>query len=88
MRRLVFILVLALALTTVSSASAADPTGSAYGGQGGVVQEVLQPKPQPAATKTGGGLPFTGLDLTLLVGGGILLLGVGGSLWRLTREKA
>jgi len=35
----------------------------------------------------GGALPFTGLDLGLLVGGGMVLLVVGGLLRRLAREK-
>jgi hypothetical protein len=82
-------MITALALLGASTAVAADPTGSVYGGQGGVVQDELQPVPQSQPVPTqGGGLPFTGLDLTLLLGGGVVLLAVGGSLWRLTREKA
>jgi hypothetical protein len=73
-----------LALTFAGTALAADPTVRAYGGEGGAIQRELQ---TPARDKPGR-LPFTGLDLGLLVGGGAVLLLVGGSLWRLGREKA
>ena len=68
-------------LTTAAVAFAGGPAQSGYGGGGGAVQGEVQ---------RGGGdsLPLTGLDLGLLVGGGVMLLLLGGSLWRLTREKA
>jgi hypothetical protein len=76
---------LVLAFTFVSSAVAADPTESGYGGQGGALQGELASDPQ--TPEPDGGLPFTGLDLTLLLGGGLVLLVIGGSMWRLTRAK-
>jgi hypothetical protein len=71
-----------LTLAFAGTALAADPTVRAYGGQGGAIQRELQ---TPAR---GARLPFTGLDLGLLVGGGMVLVLVGGSLWRLSSEKA
>jgi hypothetical protein len=63
-----------------ATAFAGSSSVSGYGGQaGGVEQEV---------ESVGGALPFTGLDLGLLIGGGLLLLAVGAGLRRLGREKA
>jgi hypothetical protein len=73
-----------LTLAFAGTALAADPTVRAYGGQGGAIQRELQTPPRDRP----GRLPFTGLDLGLLVGGGVVLLLVGGRLWRLSSEKA
>jgi hypothetical protein len=81
MRHFVGMTATVLTLVFAGSALAADPTVRAYGGQGGAIQRELDP---PKA----GRLPFTGLDLGLLVGGGMVLVLVGGSLWRLSSEKA
>ena len=83
MRHFVGITATVLALAFAGTSLAADPTVRAYGGQAGAIQRELQTptKDQP------GRLPFTGLDLGLLLGGGMVLLLVGGSLWRLGREK-
>lgn len=84
MRRLLVLTVTVLALAFATTAFAADPTVRAYNGSGGAIQGQLQ---APARDRAGI-LPFTGLDLGLLAGGGVVLLLVGGSLWRLGREKA
>ena len=84
MRQFVGLTATVLTLAFAGTALAADPTVRAYGGQGGAIQRELQ---TPARDKPGR-LPFTGLDLGLLVGGGMVLLLVGGSLWRLSSEKA
>jgi hypothetical protein len=84
MRYFVAITTTVLALAFAGTALAADPTVRAYGGQGGAIQRELQ---TPTREKPGR-LPFTGLDLGLLAGGGVVLLLVGGSLWRLSREQA
>ena len=84
MRRLVVVIATVLVMAFAAPALAADPTVRAYGGQGGAIQRELQ---TPTRDRPGR-LPFTGLDLGLLVGGGVVLLLVGGSLWRLSREKA
>ena len=82
MRHFVGMTAAVLTLAFAGTALAADPTVRAYGGQGGAIQRELQ---TPARD---GRLPFTGLDLGLLVGGGMVLVLVGGSLWRLSSEKA
>jgi hypothetical protein len=73
----VAVTVLVASALTTTIALGASSSGSAYGGQGGVEGQV----------ETGGALPFTGLDLALLIGGGLLLLAVGAGLRRLGRVK-
>jgi hypothetical protein len=65
------------------AALAADGGGSAklgYGGAAGVLSGTQAAK--------GGGLPFTGVDLTVLVIGGILLALLGMGLRRASRPRA
>ena len=81
MRHFVGLTATVLTLAFAGSALAADPTVRAYGGEAGAIQRELQ---DPARDR----LPFTGLDLGLLAGGGVVLLLVGGSLWRLSSDKA
>ncbi len=67
---------LAAFLVAASVALAQSPVVvSGYGGQGGAAAEV----------EGGGALPFTGLDLALLVGGGIVLVAVGVAIRRVSR---
>ena len=73
-------------LVTASVALAQDPTQSGYGGTGGNIQGGVE-------GSTGGGtgsgsLPFTGLDLLLLVGAGVLLLTAGLTLRRVGRVRS
>jgi len=73
-------------LVTASVALAQDPTQSGYGGTGGNIQGGVE-------GGTGGGtasgsLPFTGLDLMLLVGAGVLLLAAGLTLRRVGRARS
>jgi hypothetical protein len=83
---------MSLGLLVPSAAFAASPTTEGYNSPGGVVQDEIQTKPAstssntPAAATTpaaaansGGKLPFTGLDLGLVViaGGVLLVLGLG-----------
>jgi hypothetical protein len=82
-----------LASVWAGSAFAGSSSVSGYGGQGGSVEQQVE---GGAAVGAGGGavesgssaLPFTGLDLGLLIGGGLLLLAVGAGLRRLARDKA
>ncbi|HSK15643.1 MAG TPA: hypothetical protein VK915_05690 [Gaiellaceae bacterium] len=67
--------------TTASLAFAQEPTQSGYGGTGGSIQGGVE----------GGGagaLPFTGLDLLLLVAAGALLLAAGLTLRRVSRARS
>lgn len=80
MRKGVLAVVATTALVSASGALAASPAGHGYGGQGGVQSDV-------ASAAGGSGLPFTGLDLTLLVIGSLLLVVVGITLRRATRAS-
>ena len=74
------------ALVLASTAIAGGSAERGYGGQGGGVQAQLD-QPIQQATPTGA-LPFTGLDLALLVGGGAGLVLVGAGLRRLGANRA
>lgn len=73
-------------LAWIPSALAADSSVQGYGGSGGQVQS--QVEGGNPGTSTSGSLPFTGLDLGLLIAGGALLLVVGGVIRRITRSAA
>jgi len=70
------------ALLTASGALAQElPSG--YKGNAGNVQEEVK-----GAANTLGSLPFTGLDLALIVGGGLLLVIAGVALRRIATRRA
>ena len=76
--------VLALAPTALGASGSA---GTGYGGNaGGVQNEVNQGAVNAAASK--GTLPFTGLDLALLVVGGLSLVIVGAGMRRASRRPS
>ena len=78
---------LAAALVMAPSALAVGSAQSVYGGEAGVAHAQVQAA-NPAATVTSSGsLPFTGLDLILLVGGGLLLLLTGIALYLVSRPR-
>jgi hypothetical protein len=81
MRRRLTIFGVALALVLAPAALAATPTQRGYGGSAGEVQQQVE-------REQGGTLPFTGLDLGLMAGGGVLLIVLGTGLWRVTRHRA
>jgi hypothetical protein len=75
------------ALGAVPTALAAG--GSAqkvYGGAAGVSQAQVATE-HAATASSSGALPFTGLDLVLLGGGGVLLLLVGVALYMISRPR-
>lgn len=69
-------LIVGLGLVVADVAAAQDPTRKGYGGQ-----------PEQANPDGGAGLPFTGFDLVLLAGAGIVLLVLGLALRRFARER-
>ena len=74
----------ALMFAFAPAALAGDSSVEGYGGDQGRTQA----KVDQGAAKTRGSLPFTGLDLGLLVVGGAGLVLVGGYLRRLSRHPA
>jgi hypothetical protein len=70
-------------LVTASVALAQDPTQSGYGGTGGNIQGGVE-----GGGAGSGSLPFTGLDLLLLVGAGVLLVAAGLTLRRVGRVRS
>jgi hypothetical protein len=73
------------ALVLVPSALAGGAAGNGYGGNGGNVQNEVG-SGNAGETKSGS-LPFTGLDLALLVLGGATLVVVGAGLRRTSKRS-
>jgi hypothetical protein len=69
------------ALVAAPSALAVGSAESTYGNAAGVSQEQVETASSSSA------LPFTGLDLMLLVGGGVLLLVTGLALYLISRPR-
>lgn len=85
-------LILASALALVPAALAASgPTGAVYGGEAGPTQNNLggktttDPSVKPDVATAGGTLPFTGVDLGVVVIAGVGLIVMGASLRRIAR---
>jgi hypothetical protein len=68
-----FLLAVPSVLAIAPTAALAGSVKAGYGGGAGVQNEVGQ----AAGVAAGGSLPFTGLDLALLVIGGLMLLVLG-----------
>jgi hypothetical protein len=88
----------ALAVLSFATVAYASPSVDGYSDEAGQIQTQVDPSggggtppsgtvtPTSAtATDTGGSLPFTGLDVALLVGAGGLLVAGGFGMRRLTR---
>ena len=93
MKQMKMMLVVAVTALLVVFALAAGASGakkpSAYRGTGPSIQGQVQAGVRGNnAVKTVGALPFTGLDLAFVVGGGLVLLLAGGTLRRVSRRKA
>jgi hypothetical protein len=87
---IVALVVTVAALTASTGAYAAGSAQHTYGGQGGNVQAEIQSGAKDPGTQgtaatasTPAGLPFTGLDLALMLGGGLVLVASGVTLGRL-----
>ena len=96
MRKLIVLAIAAMALALTPFALA-DATQSVYNGSGTKTQQDIQkaapaktassaPSTQTTATPASGALPFTGMDLGLVVLAGIGLAVMGYSLRRLARD--
>jgi hypothetical protein len=83
LRRSIVFGVASLSALLVSSAVALAQVPGAYQGEGGEAQQDVA----SGGADTLGGLPFTGLDLALIVGAGLLLLIVGFSLRRFAARR-
>ena len=79
----VFTAAVLAALAVPALALAQSPVGGGYGGEGGNVQEGVA-----GGTAGGGSLPFTGLDLILMVAAAALLISAGLTMRRLARAKS
>jgi hypothetical protein len=77
-----------VALAVAVGASGASKPGADRGAGPAVQKQVQAAIKGKSSVKTVGALPFTGPDLTLAVGGGLILLLVGGTLRRASRRKA
>jgi hypothetical protein len=75
-----------LALFVAMAGPAAAQNG--YEGTSGQVQTQVQDTGTASANDTGGSLPFTGLDVALLAGAGLLLAGAGIAMRRVTRAPS
>jgi hypothetical protein len=95
---------LTVALAIATAPAFAQTSGSGYSSPAGEIQaDVSNPNDTTPASNTnngapasatatkaasGGSLPFTGLDVGFLLGAGVALLLVGGTLSRLTRSTS
>jgi hypothetical protein len=86
-------IILCLALLVAAPAYAQTAAQSGYGRPAGSVQELLSTKKKhktptpPSPTHEAGKLPFTGLDLAMVVAAGGVLLAMGFGIRRLSRSE-
>ena len=78
-RRLLIVATILVVFSIAASAALAKKPPPGYQGTGGAVQTTVE---------SGGSLPFTGMDLGLLIGGGLMMILVGAGLRKLSRVKA
>jgi hypothetical protein len=80
----VWIAAMALALALATTAYAQD-SQDGYRNEAGALQGQVNDTPSGAVNAESGSLPFTGLDIALLLGAGGVLVAVGLGMRRLTR---
>ena len=85
-RRLATVL-LALAALAIPAAPAAASVADGYSAPGGAEQTQVQGVASSDAGSSGSQLPFTGLDVGLMLAGGVVLLGGGVLLGRVARSR-
>jgi hypothetical protein len=84
MKTLTFLVVLVAATLTIAGAAFAQSSNDGYlAGAEQVAGQVQGTNAEQASASTGS-LPFTGLDVALVAGGGLLLLGAGFAMRRIT----
>lgn len=71
-------------LVMTSAALAQAPTVPAYGGRGGDVSKSLDKGEVVGQTQT---LPFTGLDVSLMIGAALVLIALGITLKKTARKR-
>lgn len=79
-----------LVLLALSSSAFAAPKPAGYGGSAGNVQSAVGPvKPAGAVlgATTSGQLPFTGMELVVFTAAGLLMIGAGASMRRVSRRQ-
>jgi hypothetical protein len=81
MNKLIFGIVGA-AIMAPAALSAGGSSLGTYGGRGATVQGQIE------SQTTTGALPFTGMDVSLLIAVGLLVVGVGFMIRRLGRDRA
>ena len=72
-----------VSLVLAGGAFAQSPSGHAYGGAGGEIEQGVQ----GSGVASGGTLPFTGLDLGIAIAAGLALLAVGLLMRRLATSR-
>jgi hypothetical protein len=82
MKTLTFLVALFAVTLTLAGSAMAGTSSDPYLNAAGQVQAQVQGNGTEQAS-SGGSLPFTGLDIALVAGGGLLLLGAGFAMRRL-----
>ena len=88
-RVVIVVLVLGLIFAAHGLAAGNGSSDTVYGSSAGKVQSVITSTKAVVSSKAavkGNTLPFTGLDLGVIFGAGLVLLGTGFGLRRLTRK--
>lgn len=84
----IYVAIVVVALSVAASALAGSSDEPYAGKAAGVQTTVTKAAKADTKASTAGTLPFTGLDLSLIVAGGAVLLLVGAGLRRAGRNKA